>query len=164
MNLALLNQPDKRTAFQCQLTTWQAVWEYVLAGNARFTLVSKKTGERFTYRVRRAPDKAQDLHSCAVVYFVSLLNGPDNGSDFAYMGVLDEKGFHVTAKSRVGPAAASHKAFQFLLARIAKGGAMCTTMEVWTSGRCGRCGRDLTVPESVARGLGPECAGQMEAA
>lgn len=30
-------------------------------------------------------------------------------------------------------------------------------IEVWHEGRCGRCGRRLTVPESIANGLGPEC-------
>jgi hypothetical protein len=27
--------------------------------------------------------------------------------------------------------------------------------------RCGRCGRELTDPESIARGVGPECYGQL---
>jgi hypothetical protein len=31
-------------------------------------------------------------------------------------------------------------------------------LEVWHEGRCGRCGRRLTVPESIESGLGPECA------
>lgn len=30
----------------------------------------------------------------------------------------------------------------------------CTVVE---SNRCGKCGRDLTDPESIARGIGPEC-------
>ena len=30
--------------------------------------------------------------------------------------------------------------------------------EVWHEGRCGKCGRVLTVPESLILGLGPECA------
>lgn len=29
------------------------------------------------------------------------------------------------------------------------------------AGRCGRCGRILTVPESIDLGLGPECAGRV---
>ena len=37
--------------------------------------------------------------------------------------------------------------------------ALPKTVEVWHEGICGRCGRKLTVPESVERGLGPECAG-----
>ena len=28
-------------------------------------------------------------------------------------------------------------------------------------GRCGRCGRQLTVPSSIDKGIGPECATKM---
>lgn len=34
-------------------------------------------------------------------------------------------------------------------------------IEVWHEGRCGACGRRLTVPESIANGLGPVCAGHV---
>jgi hypothetical protein len=30
-------------------------------------------------------------------------------------------------------------------------------MELWHEGRCGKCGRALTVPESIESGLGPVC-------
>jgi hypothetical protein len=36
-------------------------------------------------------------------------------------------------------------------------GVLGRLLEVWHEGRCGRCGRALTVPESVERGIGPEC-------
>lgn len=32
------------------------------------------------------------------------------------------------------------------------------------TGRCGRCGRRLTDPESIRRGIGPECAALVRAA
>jgi len=34
-------------------------------------------------------------------------------------------------------------------------------LEIWHEGRCGRCNRKLTVPASIALGIGPEC-GQRE--
>ena len=34
------------------------------------------------------------------------------------------------------------------------------TVRCLHSGSCGRCGRKLTVPESIDTGLGPECAGR----
>lgn len=30
-------------------------------------------------------------------------------------------------------------------------------VEIWHEGKCGRCGRQLTVPESIESGFGPEC-------
>src|SRR5882672_9405186 len=35
-------------------------------------------------------------------------------------------------------------------------------IEIWHSGSCGRCGRTLTVPESVLSGFGPECINKMK--
>lgn len=39
------------------------------------------------------------------------------------------------------------------------GGVIPPSLEVWHEGRCGRCGRALTVPESIASGIGPVCEG-----
>ena len=141
-----------------RLTEWADIHRFVFAGSATFTLRSVETGARFTYKVRRAKEENR---SGTVPYFVSLLRGPSNEEDYAYMGIVDERGFHPTAKSRVGPEAASHRAFQFLLARMKAGGAPCATMEFWHEGRCCRCGRKLTVPESVQDGVGPECRERM---
>lgn len=45
-----------------------------------------------------------------------------------------------------------------VMAEVAAALQALNRVEVWHDGKCGRCRRDLTVPESVARGLGPECA------
>lgn len=42
--------------------------------------------------------------------------------------------------------------------RVACGGAPHTQSEFLEANRCGRCGRKLTDPESIVRGIGPECA------
>jgi hypothetical protein len=36
-------------------------------------------------------------------------------------------------------------------------GEMPPLTEIWHEGRCGRCGRKLTVPDSIAIGIGPDC-------
>ena len=154
------------TDMKGQLTTWAAVREYVFAGNARFTLRSMKTGTRFTYRVRV---KKQDVVDGVKdpTFFVSLLRGPDNSEDYAYMGVLRRPGsFHLTSMSKVTRGADSVKSLLWFLDKLVRERAVLGAkdgVEFWHDGRCGRCGRDLTVPESVARGLGPECAERMAA-
>jgi hypothetical protein len=40
-------------------------------------------------------------------------------------------------------------------------GEMHLQAEYAEADKCGRCGRELTDPESIARGIGPECYGQM---
>jgi hypothetical protein len=120
---------------------------FALAGNAIFTLVSSKTGQRFTFKITTPPNGSD-------IRFVGLLSGPDNTSDYRYLGIVGSDGqFHLTKKSRAGWDAASVKAIAWFLTHSES-----TLVEFWHEGRCGRCGRRLTVPESIATGLGPVCA------
>lgn len=142
--------------------------EFTLAGNATITLESQKTGTHFTYRVRRATDRYTSKP--ANRWFVSLMNGPDNESSFTYIGLLDcgarycnlyaptgPVQFRQTAKSRASADAPSVRGFVFFWNALVAGKMPCQ-MTVRHEGKCGRCGRKLTVPESIDRGIGPECA------
>jgi hypothetical protein len=145
------------TKMSGRIETAEDVKNFVLAGNATFTIVSTKTSTRYTYKVRRSKEE----EGKPVVYFVSLLNGPDNQNDYCYMGIITATGFRFTAKSTVRPEAPSAKAFVWFFDAVLAGARMPATLEVWHEGKCGRCGRALTVPESIARGIGPECADKM---
>ena len=61
-----------------RFTTAKAAEAFLLGGNATVTLVSTKTGTRFTYKIRAADD--------GKAFFVSLLSGPDNEGDYKYLG------------------------------------------------------------------------------
>ncbi len=128
--------------------------QFALAGNATFTLSSLKTGQRFTYKIRVAENNA-------TMHFVSVLVGPDNTSDYRYFGFI-RRGvyFHGGAKAKIGPDAPSAKAFQWFWVNLARSVEM-PQLEVCHEGRCGRCGRALTVPESIKSGFGPECIGKV---
>lgn len=64
-------------------------------------------------------------------------------------------------KSSVGVGAAvSAEAFVWLWCHLIAVKAFPEGVQLWHEGRCGRCGRTLTDPESCARGLGPICAGK----
>ncbi len=130
---------------------------FALAGNATFTIVGKSS--RFTFRVRRATD---DAGKAGNVSFVSILTGADNENGFQYFGLIrHELGghrFEHGRKAHVSAAAPSAVAFKWFWQRLASG-ADLGVMQFWHEGKCGRCGRKLTVPESLERGLGPECAG-----
>lgn len=123
---------------------------FVLGGNARVTLVSERTGARFTYRVRASNDGR--------VNFVALLSGSDNDSDYEFIGTIFSDGaYRPGRKSRVSPDAPSAKAFDWVWRRLAAD-IMPTEVQVWHEGRCGKCGRVLTTPASISRGMGPVCA------
>jgi Family of unknown function (DUF6011) len=125
---------------------------FMQAGKSTVTLVSVKTGNRFTYRISVSED--------GLCHFVGLLSGPDNGADYKYLGRIARGVFWLGRKvpragdiSRDAPSA---RAFDWTWRQLAKG-AMPESLEIWHEGACGRCGRRLTVPESIASGFGPEC-------
>lgn len=158
MSTTLHNLMLGYTTMSGRMQTAEDVKNFVLAGNATFTIVSTKTGTRFTYKVRRSKEEAGK----DVVYFVSLLNGPDNQNDYCYMGIITARGFiFANKKSSVQSDAPSSKAWRWFFDAVLAGARMPATLEVWHEGKCGRCGRALTVPESIARGIGPECADKM---
>jgi hypothetical protein len=129
--------------------------DFVLAGKAIFTVENEKTGNRFTFKVKQAKDHDGTVKP---VWFVSVLNGPDNGSNYAYIGTIFENHFRWTAKSTVSRECQSFKVFDWMM----KSNLLLPTfVKIHHEGRCGRCGRRLTVPESIKNGLGPECAGKV---
>lgn len=135
--------------------------EFVMAGNATITLESLRTGRHLTYKVSRADgDKP--------LWFVALLTGPDNDSDYTYLGLLrpGDNGIVtlcLTAKSRMTDDSEPVRGWRYMWRHVHVFKNMPPEMEVHHEGRCGRCGRKLTVPESIERGIGPECATHMGA-
>jgi hypothetical protein len=120
---------------------------FATAGKAIFTIQSGKTGARYTYRINKAEDKD--------VWFVSTLTGPCNTSDYTYIGMIGTSGqFYRTKGSKVTEDAPSFKAFDWFWKRVEN---LPEVVSVYHEGRCGRCGRTLTVPESIESGFGPEC-------
>jgi hypothetical protein len=140
-----------------QLSDLNAIRSFVLGGNALFTLVSKHTGERRTFKVEKGePNERYPKPG----YFVRMLCGPDNENDYRYVGFL----FH-TADGRLrlktkGEGDARAAVFRWFLEMLNVGGLgrFLEQAEFWHAGRCCRCGRTLTTPESIASGIGPVCA------
>lgn len=126
---------------------------FVLAGNATFTVVSGATDARFTFKVRQPkPDGP---------HFVSLLTGPNNEDDYQFLGsIFDRKEYRHGARSRISAEAPSAKAARWVCSRLLAGKDL-PNCELHHEGRCGRCGRKLTVPESIISGIGPECAAHL---
>ena len=130
--------------------------KFLLAGNARVTLKSTVTGRHISYRVQCPKDDEGKLDTS--IHFVKVLTGPDNESDYQYIGyVRDEKFFHGGAKSFASKDSFSVIAFGWALKHLGDL-VMPEGLEVLHEGSCGRCGRTLTVPESIQTGLGPVCA------
>ncbi len=145
-------------AMRGQLLTLAAIRLFIEAGNATLTIQAKATQARFTFRFKR-PENSKGKP-----VWVSVLNGSDNNSNYAFIGTLwldrtSTGEIKASPRSKVGLDAPSAQAVQWLLRRVYQNqaDALFSKAELWHEGTCGRCARKLTVPTSIASGFGPEC-------
>ena len=145
------------------LATATDALRYMQAGKATVTFKSCKTGTRFTYRISAPRDDEGKIDVSSDMRFVALLNGSDNESSYQYFGFLRRGVFFFgkREKVRVSANAPSARAFKWVWKQLQSGRNPGSVMEIWHEGHCGKCGRKLTVPESIRSGIGPECAARM---
>lgn len=140
--------------------TVDAIREYVLAGRSTFTIVSRRSGERRTFQLTKAePKPGADPMRSSPGYFARLLTGPDNTGDYRYLAfAYRTNGAWALKANKDGFGADAIKVLAWLLRQLETPSTLLEQAEVWHTGKCGRCARKLTVPESVASGIGPTCA------
>lgn len=125
------------------------IMPFIQAGNSTFTLYSTKKDQRYTYKIKAKDD----------LFFAKVLYGPDNTKDYRYIGLFYRN--DVTLRNSAKSACAT-KDMRFLMLKHFLE-ILCTeeklpdTCQFYPSGRCGRCGRTLTTPDSIECGIGPEC-------
>lgn len=149
--------------FTGQITKREDIARFILTpktetGSAVFTL--SMGDERYTYKVGY---KEQGWNG-KPIYFVKVLTGQDNSSDYTYLGYLQDNGktWKHDKKQRIGYEAPSSKFWRALLRRVfVQQLELPNTVEFRHEGRCGRCGRPLTVPESIDTGFGLDCAAKL---
>ncbi len=143
-----------------KFTDAASAMRYLTGGNATVTLRSVKTGTRFTYKLQLKKLKdGEVIGPRGLPIFVKLLVGPDNWANYKYLGYIltgQNLYWHGTIKSKIGKDAPGNVAFEWAWKQLARG-ILPAQLEIWHEGSCGRCGRKLTVPESIASGFGPEC-------
>ncbi len=141
-----------------------AAVDFALAGSAIFTLQNDEVGRHYTYKVSRAKPR-QDGDPDPLLWFVGGLTGPNNVDDYTYLGIISSRGegdipvFRTTQKTR-NPDGAPVMAFTDAFRGIAQGRE--SKWNLYHAGRCGRCSRVLTDPESIQSGIGPVCRAKME--
>jgi hypothetical protein len=119
--------------------------DFILAGNSTVTFLNTQSQNRFTFKVTKPKDK--DVH------FVSVLTGPDT---YTFLGSIFNGNFKSSKKSTISESSQSFQVFNFVFNRL-KTKNLPNIIEIYHEGKCGRCGRQLTVPESIVSGFGPEC-------
>jgi hypothetical protein len=119
--------------------------KFMFAGNSITTFVNSKTNNKFTFKVKQKKDSN--------LFFVSVLTSPDV---YVYIGTVINSQFKHSKKSNINRDAQSVRVFDYVFTSLIKNN-LPTFIEIWHEGRCGKCGRVLTVPDSILNGLGPEC-------
>ena len=120
--------------------------DFIFGGNALFTCRNTKTSNRFTFKVTK--------HKKEDIFFVKVLTNPDV---YQFIGSIKRgSNYKHSVKSKISDNAQSVKVFSYLLEKL-NSNTLPEFIEIWHEGRCGRCGRTLTVPESIESGFGPEC-------
>lgn len=119
--------------------------KFIFAGNSTATFVNTKTNNRFTFKVKQKKDSN--------LFFVSVLTNPDT---YTYIGTVINGQFKHGKKSKINKDAQSVRVFDYVFNNLVSN-SLPNFVEVWHEGRCGKCGKTLTVPNSIANGLGPEC-------
>lgn len=119
--------------------------KFIFAGKSLVTFVNTNTGNRFTFKVKQAKNSN--------LFFVSVLTNPEV---YTYIGTTTEGVYRHGRKSHITKDAQSVKVFEYVINKL-KSQNLPEFIEVWHEGKCGKCGRTLTVPASIATGIGPEC-------
>lgn len=139
------------------MTDPRQIKTFALAGLATLTLRSQRTGKHYTYKIKQAVDENGTEQK---LWYLRVLV---DGDRYAYIGVINgREQIKLTARSTFTEDAPSVKAFRFFWHNICQG-RIGAELEIRHEGRCGRCGRELTHPESIDSGIGPVCAGLMAA-
>lgn len=132
------------------------------------TVHNPATGNHRTFQIRTVrppkvstddgPDDPDSKNSFFVgKRIVSLLIGPDRNDRDCWLpfGFASERGVNVWKRFRGDDGQPSdHEKF----ARILSDPRRYPSLEFLCEAKCRRCGRPLTVPSSIATGLGPTCS------
>lgn len=130
--------------------------DFFLGGKAIFTVQNTQSGEHRTYKIRKSrPNPAYPNPA----WFISQMTGTDNESHYSNVGKINTTtgAITLTRISQFAEGSSQLAVARWICRKIFLNKTIGDNTEVRHAGKCGRCGRTLTTPESLDRGIGPEC-------
>lgn len=126
------------------------VKKYMLAGQSVFTVFNMNTGNHMTYKIDRKKSKSENEQ---LLWFVSVCYSYDS---FSCIGRILNNKFLPSMKMDVNDK--SVKGFDVVWKHYGENLNPMNNVKILHSGYCARCGKLLTEPESLKRGMGSYCA------
>lgn len=127
--------------------------DFFFGGNAIFTVKSQVSGEHKTFKIRKTkPSPKYPIASFMLLVLVG-------NESYDYVGHVDDKNgaLRLTTNSKREFTSPDVITFKWFMKHLF-GDKVFSKAEIMHAGKCGRCGRTLTHPESLLTGIGPECA------
>ncbi len=136
--------------------------KYIIAGKSiltfEFSTPASNKLEHFTFKISAA--KYQDKKINRNLFFVSALCGQNNDTDYKYFGLIriinGSPIYEFSIKAKIKRDSRTVRTFEHVWNTLISGGTF-KTLKIYYSSKCCRCGRTLTVAESIKNGLGAMC-------
>jgi hypothetical protein len=127
--------------------------EVFLAGKSRLTIKNPETGNHIKLRMKRKKDSP--------IFYLQLALLDDKEAGYRYAGAyqLESKKFFPAKDIQQG--STIERIANFLIEAVSNPFRL-NKLEIMHEGKCCRCGRTLTNPESIQHGIGPECSGKLK--
>ena len=124
------------------------IYEYIHGGHGVVTLQAPG-GKHFTYCFKKPHRESNFREGTLFAYCIEGKN------EYNYVGMYDVKSFRKTANSEYDEDSEQFKGAQYIIYMSLKD--FNTPMKLYHEGVCCLCGKKLTNPESIERGIGPQC-------
>jgi hypothetical protein len=131
---------------------------FLLAGRAVFT-VSNPKGDHYTFRIKKTESEwPKGSGKMQTTYFVTV-KAPGGKYPYAYIGMLNTTtgGIKCTAQSIYTPGSREYDVAVWACQAVIQMKFIPEGYKIEHAGKCGKCGRELTDPLSIERGIGPDC-------
>lgn len=141
--------------------------DFMRAGKATMTIQSKVTQKHFTFTFKRPKYNEEDtvelIKSKDIPIWVSVLTNHDNANGSMFIGTIFGNRFYHGKKSRINKDAQSVRSFEYWFnALVLDRSDKLDLIELYHEGKCMKCGRKLTTPDSIEEGIGPVCSDWIE--
>jgi len=126
--------------------------EFILGGRAYFTVESEETKNRFTYKINLCKTNKN-------MFFVSVCYAYESYNFIGNLYTNEAKTeFKFVQSKKLTKTPTSVEVIKFIIEHYLNNNKPHSKLVFYHHGHCCRCGRTLTTPESIKRGIGPFCA------